>query len=358
METNNFNEEGQNPEKRKRTRITPGSSGERRPLYSRRPDGGSEGYTPNYNSERTPRTNDSRRREGGFQRDTNRSTYGSGGGRSGNGRPYQNNTRPKPNKSFRPKQEYLPPPEPIYVDAEYSDEMRLNKFIAQSGVCARRKADEIIKSGRVLVNGIVVTEMGVRVKQTDTVTLDGNEIKPVGKLTYVLMNKPKNTLTTTEDPKGRKTVLDLVQGVTNVRLYPVGRLDRNTTGILLMTNDGDLAKKLSHPSHMVKKVYHVVLDKDFSIADFNKVVRGEVELEEGKVLVDDIAYVTESKSELGVQIHIGWNRVIRRMFEKLGYKVTALDRVMFADMTKKNLPRGKFRFLTEPEVITLKHLMK
>ena len=230
--------------------------------------------------------------------------------------------------------------------------IRLNKYIANAGICSRREADTFIAAGNVTVNGKPVTEMGYKVKKTDDVRFDGRKLNPEKK-EYVLLNKPKNFITTTRDEKGRRTVMELVSNASNNRLYPVGRLDRNTTGLLLFTNDGDLAKKLTHPKHGVRKIYHVFLDKNVTIGDIRKIREG-LELEDGTIEVDEVDYVSgASKKEVGIEIHSGKNRIVRRIFEHLGYEVSKLDRVVFAGLTKKDLPRGHWRFLTEQEVINL-----
>lgn len=232
--------------------------------------------------------------------------------------------------------------------------MRLNKYLAHAGIASRRKADELIKEGLVKVNGEVVTEMGHRVLPEDEVTFRGKPVQPEKKV-YILLNKPKNVISTTDDEKERKTVLDVVKPAIDARIYPVGRLDRDTTGLLLLTNDGELARKLSHPSSEIEKVYLAKLDRPLKGADMEAIKKG-VQLEEGKALVDDVAYpFPEDKTQVGLELHIGWNRVVRRIFEKLGYDVKSLDRVLFAGLSKKNLSRGKWRYLTKPEVITLKH---
>lgn len=232
------------------------------------------------------------------------------------------------------------------------DLIRLNKYVANAGICSRREADTFIAAGNVTVNGKVITEMGHKVKRTDDVRFDGRKLNPEKK-EYVLLNKPKNFITTTRDEKGRRTVMELISNASNNRLYPVGRLDRNTTGLLVFTNDGDLAKKLTHPKHGVRKIYHVHLDKNVSIADLRKIREG-LELEDGKIEVDEVDYVTgASKKEVGIEIHSGRNRIVRRIFEHLEYEVSKLDRVVFAGLTKKDLPRGHWRFLTEQEVINL-----
>jgi 23S rRNA pseudouridine2605 synthase len=231
--------------------------------------------------------------------------------------------------------------------------MTLNKYIAHSGECSRREAAEMVKQGKVKVNGELVLEPGYRVMPDDKVTFAGKKLTPTKNFVYVLLNKPKGYITTTDDPQERATVMDLVEGVDAGRLYPVGRLDRNTSGLLLLTNDGDLAQKLSHPSYETKKVYQVSLDRPLEREDFEK-IRNGVELEDGKAKVDAIEYL-EKKNEIGLEIHSGKNRIVRRIFESLRYDVEKLDRVMYAGLTKKNLPRGKWRLLTEKELVFLKH---
>ena len=235
------------------------------------------------------------------------------------------------------------------------DTIRLNKYIANSGICSRREADELITQGLVEVNGKVVTEMGYQVQKTDRVVFDGQSITPE-KPVYVLLNKPKGYISTTKDEKARKTVMDLVANASPYRLFPVGRLDRQTTGLILLTNDGHLTKKLTHPSFGVKKIYHVTLDRKLSVEDLRIIADG-VRLEEGVAEVDSISYIEgKPKNEIGIEIHIGWNRVVRRIFKKMGYEVEALDRVIFAGLTKKNITRGHWRILTEMEVNNLKML--
>lgn len=232
--------------------------------------------------------------------------------------------------------------------------IRLNKYIANSGICSRREADKLIEAGVVKVNGEVITTLGYKVKPTDVIEVEGQKIKNEKKV-YILLNKPKDYITTTKDPKNRKTVMHLISGACKERVYPVGRLDRQTTGLLLFTNDGELAKKLTHPKSRIPKLYHVVLNKNFSGADFEKLSKG-IELEDGFIKPDALAYTQGSKRELGIEIHSGRNRIIRRIFEHLGYDVIKLDRVMYAGLTKKKLPRGKWRFLTEKEIAFLKML--
>ncbi|MBO0343208.1 MAG: pseudouridine synthase [Bacteroidota bacterium] len=233
------------------------------------------------------------------------------------------------------------------------DEIRLNRYIANAGICSRREADTYIAAGNVTVNGKTITEMGYKVKRSDDVRFDGKRLN-LEKKEYILLNKPKNFITTTSDEKGRRTVMELISSASNNRLLPVGRLDRNTTGLLLFTNDGDLTKKLTHPKHNVRKIYHVHLDNNLSLGDLHKIEEG-LELEDGPISVDSISYIQGApKREVGVEIHSGRNRIVRRIFEHLGYNVTKLDRVIFAGLTKKDLPRGHWRHLTEQEVINLK----
>lgn len=232
--------------------------------------------------------------------------------------------------------------------------IRLNKYIAQSGVCSRREADTHIENGKIRVNNKVITEMGYQVQPGDKVYYE-NKLLSKEKLVYVLLNKPKDFITTTDDPQERKTVMNLVATACDERIYPVGRLDRNTTGLLLLTNDGELSKKLTHPSHEISKVYQVELDVPLSNQHFENIKEG-IELEDGLIKIDDIAVLDNSGRNLGIEIHSGKNRIVRRIFESLGYQVTRLDRVMFAGLTKKDLPRGKWRFLSEKEIIRLKYL--
>ncbi len=239
-----------------------------------------------------------------------------------------------------------------------TDLMPLNKFLAHSGVSGRREAADIVKQGKVKVNNVVVTEPGHKVSAKDEIRVNGKKIFVSKNLVYILLNKPKDFLTTTDDPQGRKTVLDIVGKATPERIYPVGRLDRNTSGVLLLTNDGDLSQKLTHPSNNIKKVYAVTLNRPLEKKDYEKILKG-VMLEDGMANVDALAYADVSdKAVLGIEIHSGRNRIVRRIFEALGYDVKNLDRVIFAGLTKKNIERGKFRFLTEKEVRDLKHFGK
>jgi len=237
------------------------------------------------------------------------------------------------------------------------DLLRLNQYIARSGVCSRREADELITTGQIKVNGKVVRELGLRVKRSDRVEYEGRALQPE-RLVYLLLNKPKGFITTLEDEKGRKTVLDLVRSACEERIYPVGRLDRDTTGVLLFTNDGEVAKALTHPSTEVKKIYHVHLNKPLAESDMDKLVEG-VALEDGFFRPDVISYIIEAPqaNEIGLQIHSGRNRIVRRLFEHVGYKVERLDRSLFANLTKKDVPRGKWRFLKDREVSMLKQLV-
>ncbi len=232
--------------------------------------------------------------------------------------------------------------------------IRLNKYIADAGICSRREADKLIESGAVTVNGKVVTALGTKVNVTDDVRLGGDTLNREA-LMYVLLNKPKDYITTTNDPQNRRTVMDLVKNACKERIYPVGRLDRNTTGVLLFTNDGELSKKMLHPKHRVKKLYHVFLDKPLLKRDLQSIAKG-VKLEDGEVQIDDISYIhnANDKSQVGIQLHSGQNRVVRRIFEHFGYEVMKLDRVMLGPLTKKDLPRGRWRYLTDKEILLLK----
>lgn len=230
--------------------------------------------------------------------------------------------------------------------------MRLNRFIANAGVCSRREADTFITAGAVTINGKIVTEMGTRVLPGDEVRFDGRKLEAERKV-YILLNKPKDYVTTTDDPHADKIVMDLIQDACDERVYPVGRLDRNTTGLLLFTNDGDLSKKLTHPKHNKKKVYQATLDKPVERGHMDMIAAG-IELEDGPIAADAISYTSDDKTEVGIEIHSGKNRIVRRIFEHFGYRVKKLDRVLFAGLTKKNLPRGKWRLLTEKEIKFLK----
>ena len=233
--------------------------------------------------------------------------------------------------------------------------MRLNKYVAHCGICSRRQAAELIKAGKIKVNGAVMLEPFYQFKKGDKVEYEGKQIQPEGKTVYLLMNKPKNCITTLKDEKGRTTVMDIIGNKVAERIFPVGRLDRDTTGLLVMTNDGQLSQKLAHPSKKVKKIYKVVLDEPVAAGHLDQIAKG-LELDDGKALVNSVAWTdTTGKKEVLIEIHIGKNRIVRRIFEHFKYKVKKLDRIYYAGLTKKDLPRGQFRFLSEREVIMLKH---
>ncbi|WP_152566694.1 pseudouridine synthase [Porphyromonas crevioricanis] len=285
-----------------------------------------------------------------------------GGGMHWQQRPYQRpnkqaigqqrgkNNRKKLNQN-RPRR--IDPVKYQEVLADPNEPIRLNKFLANAGICSRREADELIQKGMIQVNGQVATELGTRITRQDEVLFNGKPVSIESKV-YVLLNKPKNCVTTSDDPQCRLTVMDLVRKACPERIYPVGRLDRNTTGVILITNDGDLAAKLTHPKFKKKKIYHVWLDRDVTVEDMQRIAQG-VELEDGEIHADAISYVkADDQSQVGIEIHSGRNRIVRRIFEYLGYHVKRLDRVYFAGLTKKNLPRGKWRYLDEQEVNNLR----
>lgn len=293
-------------------------------------------------------------REGGY-RDNNgggfrRPQGGYGNNHFGGGRPQQRRTGnydPNAKYSMKKQIEY----KELNVDPDAP--IRLNKFLANAGVCSRREADEFITAGVVSVNGTVVTELGTKVKRTDEVKFHEQPVS-IERKVYVLLNKPKDYVTTSDDPQNRKTVMDLVKNVCRERIYPVGRLDRNTTGVLLFTNDGELASKLTHPKFLKKKIYHVTTDKNVTAADMRQIAEG-ITLEDGEIRADAIDYASPTdKKQVGIEIHSGKNRIVRRIFEALGYRVVKLDRVLFAGLTKKNVRRGDWRFLTEQEVNMLR----
>ena len=258
--------------------------------------------------------------------------------------------QPKMQMRFTPRPQRI---EYVLPEVDPNEQLRLNKFMANAGVCSRREADELIQKGLVKANGNVDTELGVKITRNDVVEYNDKVVVAESKC-YILLNKPKDTVTTSDDPNGRKTVMDLVKGACNERIYPVGRLDRNTTGVLLLTNDGDLASKLTHPKYVKKKIYQVWTDKPISEEDMQHIADG-VELEDGPIHADAISYVSPTdRKQAGIEIHSGRNRVVRRIFESLGYHVVKLDRVYFAGLTKKNLPRGRWRYLTQEEVNFLK----
>ena len=282
--------------------------------------------------------------------------YNNNNNRNGQ-RPYNNNRNRQDNNGFPGRgKSFTPRPKRIEYEVPVPDpneQIRLNKYMSNAGICSRREADEYIQQGLVKVNGQVVTELGTKITHNDVVEYDEKVVTPESKC-YILLNKPKDCVTTSDDPNGRMTVMDLVKGACNERIYPVGRLDRNTTGVLLLTNDGDLASKLTHPKFVKKKIYHVWCDRDISEDDMQRIADG-IELEDGPIHADAISYATETdRNQAGIEIHSGRNRIVRRIFESLGYRVTKLDRVYFAGLTKKNLPRGRWRYLTQEEVNYLK----
>lgn len=340
----NYNREGgeQRPYT-PRPRFNNGEGGEQR-SYTPRPRTG--GYNQGGDRPYRPRTvgynqggdRPYRPRTGG---------YNQGGGYN---RPYRPRTA-----DYNPNAKYSLKKQIEYKDilTDPNEPIRLNKFLANAGICSRREADEFITAGVVSVNGEVVTELGTKIKRTDEVKFHDEPVS-IERKTYILLNKPKDCVTTSDDPQERKTVMDFVKGACKERIYPVGRLDRNTTGVLLLTNDGDLASKLTHPKYLKKKIYHVYCDKNVTKADLDQIAAG-VTLDDGEIHADAISYASETdKSQVGIEIHSGKNRIVRRIFESLGYKVIKLDRVYFAGLTKKGLRRGDWRYLTEQEVNMLR----
>ena len=339
----NNGEEGGDRQYRPRTNYNR-EGGEQRP-YTPRPrfnngEGGEQrSYTPR------PRT-------GGYNQGGDRPYRPRTGGYQGGGynRPYRPRTA-----DYNPNAKYSLKKQIEYKDilTDPNEPIRLNKFLANAGICSRREADEFITAGVVSVNGEVVTELGTKIKRTDEVKFHDEPVS-IERKTYILLNKPKDCVTTSDDPQERKTVMDFVKGACKERIYPVGRLDRNTTGVLLLTNDGDLASKLTHPKYLKKKIYHVYCDKNVTKADLDQIAAG-VTLDDGEIHADAISYASETdKSQVGIEIHSGKNRIVRRIFESLGYKVIKLDRVYFAGLTKKGLRRGDWRYLTEQEVNMLR----
>ena len=268
--------------------------------------------------------------------------------------------RPRHNSSSSKNKKPTPSPGKGKVDKtstpDEPEEIRLNRYIANAGVCSRRDADELITAGKIKVNGKVITALGTKVRKTDQVVYQGKKLNPE-KPVYVLLNKPRDFITTVDDPRNRKTVMQLVAKACKERIYPVGRLDRMTTGLLLFTNDGDLAKRLMHPSHHIRKIYQVELDQPIRPEDFEAIVQGLV-LDDGPAPVDQLAILEGDNRHLGIEIHIGKNRIVRRIFEHFGYEVVKLDRVVFGGLTKKDLPRGKFRHLSPREVQNLKNMVR
>lgn len=304
-------------------------------------------YTPRYtnNGEYRPRFNNEQ--EEGDRKFRPRFNNGKEGGYN---RPQERGYRPR-TAGYDPNAKYSKKKQMEYKEVltDPNAPIRLNKFLANAGICSRREADEFITSGVVSVNGTVVTELGTKVKRSDEVKFHDQPVS-IERKVYVLLNKPKDCMTTSDDPQARKTVMDCVKGACKERIYPVGRLDRNTTGVLLLTNDGDLASKLTHPKFLKKKIYHVFCDRNVTKADLDQLVQG-ITLDDGEVHADAADYASDTdKSQVGIEIHSGKNRIVRRIFEKLGYRVIKLDRVYFAGLTKKGLRRGDWRFLTEKEV--------
>ena len=349
-----------------------GQGGYNKGGYNANRPGGQGGYNKGgYNANR-PGGQGGYNRPGGSQGGYNKGGYNRPGGQGGyNKGGYNNNRQGGFNKRpggqgggqglFRPRTaDYNPNAKySLKKQIEYKEYLedpnapiRLNKFLANAGVCSRREADEFIQAGVVRVNGEVVTELGSKVQRTDQVHFH-DQLVTLEKKVYVLLNKPKDYVTTADDPQARKTVMDLVKNCCRERIYPVGRLDRNTTGVLLFTNDGELASKLTHPKFFKKKIYHVYLDKNCTAADMAKISEG-IELEDGPIRADAISYASDTdRKQIGIEIHSGKNRIVRRIFEALGYRVIKLDRVVFAGLTKKGLKRGDWRFLTEQEVAML-----
>ncbi|WP_290383608.1 pseudouridine synthase [uncultured Duncaniella sp.] len=313
-----------------------------------------------------PRPQYNRYNQGGYNNNGNHYNNNRQGGYNNRPQGGYNNNRPQGFKKPNPRQNqygmpqggrsFTPRPRRIEYEVPVPDpneQIRLNKFMANAGLCSRREADEYIQQGLIKVNGEVVTELGTKISHNDVVEYNDKVVTLESKC-YILLNKPKDCVTTSDDPNGRLTVMDLVKGACEERIYPVGRLDRNTTGVLLLTNDGDLASKLTHPKFVKKKIYHVWTDKDIAEEDMQRIADG-IELEDGPIHADAISYATETdRNQAGIEIHSGRNRIVRRIFESLGYHVTKLDRVYFAGLTKKNLPRGRWRYLTQEEVNFLK----
>ena len=315
--------------------------------YSQKPRNGYQprqpregGYQPRQGAYGQPR-------QGGFAPKYPNKAYKPYSPNKKNGRPRSADYDPNAKYSLKKRIEYKE------INYDPNEPLRLNKFLANAGVCSRREADEFIQAGVVTVNGQVVTELGTKILRTDEVRFHDQPVN-IEKKVYVLLNKPKDYVTTSDDPQQRKTVMDLVKNACPERIYPVGRLDRNTTGVLLLTNDGDMASKLTHPKYLKKKIYHVFLDKACTAHDLQQISEG-IQLEDGEIKADDVQYAHPTdKKQVGIEIHSGKNRIVRRIFESLGYKVTKLDRVQFAGLTKKNLKRGDWRYLTEEEVDRLR----
>ena len=326
-----------------------------------------DGERANRNADSEPRYgNDVQQAGRGYNKGGYRGGYNAANGAGGGSdkpyaNKYPNDRRPKYGDkgnrkgAYDPSAKYSAKKRAAFRDATLDPNapVRLNKYLANAGICSRREADSYIQAGLITVNGEIVTELGVKVVPTDDVRFNSERINPERKV-YVLLNKPKDCVTTVDDPQERKTVLDCLRGIGKERIYPVGRLDRNTTGVLLLTNDGDMAAKLTHPKFMKKKIYHVTCDKNVAMSDMDLLVNG-IELEDGRVYADEVSYVNEAdRSQIGIEIHSGKNRIVRRMLEHLGYRVNKLDRVLFAGLTKKNLRRGDWRYLTDKEINMLR----
>ena len=324
--------------------------GERNFNRTERTERGERNFNRTERTERSfNRTERGDRTERSFNRDDNRRPKS--GGRPGTS-DRRSDSRGGAKRGFAPKRDEKPRSYPKYNPNRVSGEVRLNRFISQSGVCSRREADEFILAGVVTVNGQVVTELGTKILPTDEVRFNDERLQGE-KHVYIVLNKPKGYVTSLEDPHADKTVMDLLRDACTERVYPVGRLDKNSLGLLLITNDGDVTRQLTHPSYRKKKIYQVTLDKPLTRADMDTLTEG-ITLEDGDIFADEVAYASEDKKNVGVEIHSGRNRIVRRMFEHLGYSVQKLDRVYYAGLTKKNLKRGDWRFLTKDEVMRLK----
>ena len=362
-----YSSRGANGERPQRPRFNPNREGgfnreggystdrPQRPRFNANREGGFNregGYStdrpqrPRYNANREGGFN----REGGYSTDRPQRPRFQGGQQPRNARPQRPRTA-----GYNPNAKYSMKKQIEYKDilTDPNEPIRLNKYLANAGVCSRREADEFISAGVVSVNGEIVTELGTKIKRTDEVKFHDEPVS-VERKVYVLLNKPKDCVTTSDDPQERKTVMHCVKDACKERIYPVGRLDRNTTGVLLLTNDGDMASKLTHPKYLKKKIYHVYCDKNVTKADLDQIAAG-ITLDDGEIHADAISYASETdKKQVGIEIHSGKNRIVRRIFESLGYKVVKLDRVYFAGLTKKGLKRGDWRFLTEMEVNMLR----
>lgn len=355
---------GNRPQRSYGNRSYNNEGGEQRSSYNPRFNNNNGGrpqraYTPRFNNnqeggeQRSYRPRFNNAQQGGEQRPYRPRFNNNGGQQGGYGRP-QGGYRPR-TADYNPNAKYSMKKQIEYKEllTDPDEPIRLNKLLANAGICSRREADEFITAGVVSVNGEIVTELGTKVKRSDEVKFHDQPVN-IERKVYVLLNKPKDCVTTSDDPQERKTVMDFVKGACKERIYPVGRLDRNTTGVLLLTNDGDLASKLTHPKFLKKKIYHVYCDKNVTKADLDQIVQG-ITLDDGEIHADAISYASDTdKSQVGIEIHSGKNRIVRRIFESLGYRVIKLDRVYFAGLTKKGLRRGDWRYLTEQEVAMLR----